>query len=79
MTPLYVESDVYWSVPDRRGSIRELCKTNEVEMERKCVKHDDFEREKVIKTGEDEAGPYDFLILYYRILQVLYTVETMQG
>ena len=30
-------------------------------------------------TSEDEAGRYNFLIFYYRILQVLYTVGTMQG
>ena len=48
-------------------------------MERKCVKGDDFEGEKMLKTGEDKAGRYDFLIIYYQIVQVLYTVETMQG
>jgi len=55
--------------------VRELCETDEVETGRKCVKGDDFEGEKKLKTGEDEAGRYDFLILYYRILQVLYTVN----
>ena len=52
-----------------------FCETDEVETERKCVKGDDFEGEKMLKTGEDEAGRYDFLIIYYRILQVLYTVN----
>ena len=70
---------MYWSVPDRHGSVCELSETNEVETERKCVKGDDFEGEKMLETGEDEARRYDFLIIYYRILQVLYTVETMQG
>ena len=52
---------------------------NEVETEWKCVKGDNFEGEKMLKTGEDEAGRYNFLIIYYWILQVLYTVEMMQG
>ena len=52
-----------------------FCETDEVETERKCAKGDDFEGEKKLETGEDEAGRYDFLILYYQILQVLYTVN----
>ena len=70
---------MYWSIPDSHGSVRELSETNKVETGWKCVKGDDFEGEKMLKTGEDEAGRYNFLIIYYRILQVLYTVETMQG